>query len=348
MYTVGDIATCTGGRVVGSSAGRVRGIADLASAGAEDISFFTHPRYRAQFAQTQAGCVLVQHERAAPHPDCALIVCADPYLALAHVAAVLHRRKTPTPARHPGAHIHPDAVVHPSASVGAGAVIEAGARVGARTEVGALCFLGVGSQVGDDCHLHASVRLMADCTVGDRCILHPGCVVGSDGFGFATDRATGKHHKIPQVGRVIVGDDVEVGANSTIDRATFGATRIGDGTKIDNLVQIGHNVVLGEQCIVVSQSGIAGSTTLGANVIIGAQAGIGGHLTVVGNVMLAARAGVTRSIDAPGIYSGLFNVAPHREALKVSLAQAKLPELLRRVRHLEDRVDAVAPQHDQT
>lgn len=341
MFTVGTLASWVQGEVIGDSARAVSGIANLNTAQLQDLSFLANPRYQNAFAKTQAGCVLVRAGQQPPHAACTLIVCEDPYVALAILAAKFYPPSIPACGIEPGAHVHPTAQIDPSAVVRTGAVVDAKAVVGARTCVGPQVYVGTQAVVGADVCLHAGAKIMERCTLGDRVIVHAGAVIGSDGFGFATDRQTGTHHKIPQVGIVALEDDVEIGANTTIDRATFGCTRIGAGTKIDNLVQIGHNVVLGSQCIVVSQSGIAGSSQLGRQVTIGAQGGIGGHVTITDRVMLAARAGVAQDVDKPGVYSGSPYLVPHREALKIAMAQKKVPELRHRVRELERQLKSM-------
>ncbi|HET6345939.1 MAG TPA: UDP-3-O-(3-hydroxymyristoyl)glucosamine N-acyltransferase, partial [Myxococcota bacterium] len=319
----------------------IEDIADLASAGPSHISFLASRRYLDAFRRTRAGAVLV------PEPldgaPCPLIVCADPYLAMAHIATAFHPTPSFAPGCEPGAHVA--GVVDPTATVCVGAVVEPGASVGPRTVLMAGAFVGRDASLGEDCLLHPGARVLARCRVGARVILHTGAVIGSDGFGYALDKATGRRHKIPQVGIVEVGDDVEIGANSTVDRATFGSTRIGAGTKIDNLVQIAHNVVLGRDCVVVSQTGIAGSTVVGDRVVIGAQGGVVGHISIASDVMLGARAGVASSIDTAGVYSGT-PVMPHRQWLKVAMAQQAVPELRRRVRELESRLAALCPPRE--
>lgn len=344
MTSVGAISTWVDGEIIGDATRHIAGIADLATAGPEHLSFLTDKRYAGVFATTRAGCILVKPGIGQPSPDCSLIVCADPYVALAQIATRLYKPAAPPVGVAAGAIVSSEAHVNPTATICAGAVVEAGAQVGPHVYVGALAYLGPNSTVGADTMLHPGAKIMAHCHVGARVILHPGCVIGSDGFGFATDRKTGQHHKIPQLGSVRIGDDVEIGANSTIDRATFGETVIGKGTKIDNLVQIAHNVALGANNIIVSQTGIAGSTQLGNNVVVGAQGGIAGHLRICDGVMLAARAGVIQNITEAGVYSGLFGVMPHRQALKITLAQACVPALRYRVNRLETQLDGLASQ----
>ncbi len=339
MTTVGALAALVGGRVVGDPDRQLRGVADLDSAGPDQLSFLANPKYVASFARTRAGAVLVDEAMAAgAGPGVTLVVCADPYLALARVAQELA-----PPTRWPagiegGAHVHPAAQVDPTATVRVGAVVEEGARVGARALVGPGCYVGREAQIGADVVMHPGARLLERCRLGDRVILQAGAVIGSDGFGYAPDGGR-QRHKIPQVGIVEIGDDVEIGANTTIDRATFGATRIGAGTKIDNLVQIAHNVTVGRDCVIVSQSGIAGSTVVGDRVVMGARTGLVGHIHIASDVVLAARTGVAHDLREPGIYSGTPSV-PHRLWRRMVAAQKSLPDLLRRVRELEQRLAA--------
>lgn len=335
MATVGSLAALVGGTVFGNAEREIRDVADLASAGPEHVSFLANPKYRDDFLKTRAGAVLVT-EAVADAPT-TIVVCTSPYLALARIATHLHPAPSYPAGVEPGAFVHAEARVDPSATIRVGAVVEAGASVGPRSIVSPGSYLGPQAIVGADCLLYPGVHVLGRCRLGDRVILHAGVVVGSDGFGYAPD-PSGRRHKIPQVGVVVLEDEVEVGANTTIDRATFGETRIGRGTKIDNLVQIAHNVVLGDDCVVVSQSGIAGSTRLGNRVVMGAQGGVAGHIHITDDVMLGARAGVVSSIDEPGIYSGL-PVVPHRQWLKALVAQQSVPELRHRVRELERRLE---------
>jgi UDP-3-O-[3-hydroxymyristoyl] glucosamine N-acyltransferase len=258
---------------------------------------------------------------------------------MARIARALHPVPDWPPGIEPGACVHPEAQIAPTATVRLGAVVDAGAVVGPRTVIGPTSYVGAGAKVGADVTLHAGAKVLDRCVIEDRVILQAGVVVGSDGFGYAPG-ADGTRLKIPQVGIVHVCEDVELGANTTVDRATFGVTRVGPGSKIDNLVQIAHNVVTGKDCVIVSQTGIAGSTTLGDRVVIGAQAGIVGHITITDDVMLGARSGVPNDVKESGVYSGT-PILPHRKWLKVAMAQAAVPELRRRVRELEKRLDAL-------
>jgi UDP-3-O-[3-hydroxymyristoyl] glucosamine N-acyltransferase len=271
-------------------------------------------------------------------------VCDNPYLAMATIARTLHPEPTPAPGIHPGAIVDADAEVHPAAAVCPGAVVAAGARVGARSVIASLAYVGEDARLGEDCMLHPGARVLHRCVLGNRVILQAGAVIGSDGFGYVAD-AQGRRHKIPQVGIVEVGDDVEIGASSTVDRATFGVTRIGAGTKIDNLVQVGHNVVIGRDCVLVSQSGIAGSTVLGDRVLVGPQAGTIDHVRITSDVRLAGRTAVVQPIDTPGDYSGA-PATEHKRWLRSVLATYTLPELRRTVKEIERRLARLEPGAD--
>jgi UDP-3-O-[3-hydroxymyristoyl] glucosamine N-acyltransferase len=216
----------------------------------------------------------------------------------------------------PRAFVHPEAEVASDADIGPFAVVSQGARVGPRTVVGTHCHIGEDARVGADCLLHPHVTIRDHCSVGDRAIIHPGVVIGADGFGFSPDRKTGRLRKIPQIGNVVVEDDVEIGANTTIDRATVGSTVIGRGTKIDNLVQIGHNCRIGPDCILVAQAGVAGSTSLGGHVVLGGQAGLAGHLHIGEGAQIAAQTGVMSDVEPGQILFG----SPAREHRQIGRA----------------------------
>lgn len=331
MPTVDSLATLVGGTVVGDGTRDILDLAELRSAGPTDLSFLANPKYQADFDATRAGAVLVT--KAVPGTSTTLIVCENPYLGMAQIATALHPAPEFEPGIEAGAWVHPDATVDPTATVRATCVVDAGAVVKARARLEPGAYVGRRAVIGEDALLYPGARVLDRCVVGARSILHPGVVVGADGFGYAPD-ATGKRHKIPQVGTVELGEDVEVGANTTIDRATFGVTRIGAGSKLDNLIQIAHNVQLGEHVVMASQSGIAGSSTLGDRVVVGAQAGITGHVTVGDDITLTARAGVTKGLFERGVFAG-FPARPHRRWLREAAHQRGIPELTQRVQTLE-------------
>jgi UDP-3-O-[3-hydroxymyristoyl] glucosamine N-acyltransferase len=277
---------------------------------------------------------------------CAVIRSQSPYLTFARAAQVLSPDTPPPP---PGIHalaaVAGDAVVDPTATVGAFAVIGAGARVGARTIIHPHVVIGDGTIVGADCILHAHVSIRERCTIGARVILQNGAVVGSDGYGFAP-RADGTHEKIPQTAPVVIEDDVEIGANTTIDRPAVGETRIKAGTKIDNLVQIGHGVVLGRNVLLAAQVGIAGSTVIGDSVIFGGQVGVGGHLTIGDRAKAAGQSGITNSVDADAFVSG-YPAIDNGEWRRSSAVFRKLPEMRKQLRALEERLKAIEDKNEE-
>jgi UDP-3-O-[3-hydroxymyristoyl] glucosamine N-acyltransferase len=343
VRTLAELAVVLDGAVVGDGATAIRGVAGIREAMPGDITFLANARYEAYLAETRASAVICGREpRVASVP---LLQVDNPYLAFQRVVRVFRPDPyVPEPGVHPSAVVSPAASLGEGVSIGAHCVIEAGARVGARAVLMPGCFLGKLASVGDDTFLYPRVVVREECVIGERCILHPGVVIGSDGFGFAFD--AGRYHKVPQVGNVVVGDDVEIGANTTVDRATTDSTRIGDGTKIDNLVQIGHNVVIGRHCIIVAQVGISGSTHLEDYVTLGGQAGLAGHIRIGTRAMVGGQSGVTKSIPAGEVWSG-YPAIPHGLWKRVSALVQKLPQLFQRTRALEERVERLAMQKEQ-
>ena len=293
----------------------------------QELSFLTQSKYRDAFRATKAGAVLVSEAPESSHTN--LLICENPYLALAQIAQALYPKPVFEAGVHPTAFIHATAQVDPTVHVGANAVVDADAVLGAGSVIEALCYVGRECVIGANVHIHPGSRVLNKTRIGDRTILHAGCVIGSDGFGFAPD-AQGTRHKVPQVGIVEIGADCEIGANTTIDRATLGVTKVGSGTKLDNLVQIAHNVELGDNCVMASQSGIAGSSRLGDQVVMGAQSGLSGHVAVCDNTILAARAGVISDIKKPGVFAG-FPSMPHKDWLRYKAQRKRLADLRRTV-----------------
>jgi len=335
--TLAELAELLGGTVVGDGATVIHGVAGIREAQPGDVTFLANARYDSHLFETRAAAVICSRE---PRDTLVPLLQVDnPYLAFQRVVRVFRPDPyRPPPGVHPSAIVAPDAEIGEGATVGPYCIVERGARIGPRTVLLGRCYIGIGSTIGEDGVLYPQVTVREECHIGHRCILHPGVVVGSDGFGFAFDE--GRYHKVPQVGNVILGDDVEVGANTAIDRATTDSTRVGDGTKIDNLVQIGHNVQIGRHCIIVAQVGISGSTVLEDYVTVGGQAGLIGHIVVGRRATVAARSGVTKSVPEEGVVSG-FPAVPHTVFKRLTAFLQKLPDLFQRTKDLERRVSVI-------
>ncbi|HKA37461.1 MAG TPA: UDP-3-O-(3-hydroxymyristoyl)glucosamine N-acyltransferase [Thermoanaerobaculia bacterium] len=334
FFTLAQVAETVGGRVLGDASLRLTGVQGLADAQPTDLSFVSDERLLRQAADSRAGALI-----AASEDQCAgkpAVLCAKPALALAVWLDAWRPPARPAPRISKGARIDPGARLGKGVSVAAGATVEAGAVVGARTVLGAGSYVGKDAVVGEDCLLHPNAAVLERCRVGSRCILHSGAVVGSDGFGYLWDGE--RHRKVPQVGIVRVEDDVEIGANAAIDRATLGETVIGRGTKIDNLVQVGHNVVVGEHSLLCGQAGIAGSCRIGKRVTLAGQVGVSDHVVIGDGAILTGQAGIVRgaSIEAGTVMSGM-PATRHRDFLRSAAWVARLPELARKVERLEAR-----------
>lgn len=334
--TVRDLALLVGGVPQGDAARVLRGVKPLDEAGPDDLSFVAEPRYHPYIRSSRAGAVLLGEGVDLEAPEgMAAVRVDDPRAALARALEVLYPAPAAEPGVHPTALVGEGARVDPSAAVGPYAVVGEGARIGAGARVGAHTVVGRGCRVGAGTVLHPHVTLYDGASVGERCVVHSGARLGADGFGFVPEG--GGLRKVPQVGGCRLGDDVEVGANTTIDRGSIGDTVVGDGTKIDNLVQIGHNCRLGRSVIVVSQVGISGSTRVGDGAVLGGQAGVQGHIEIGAGARIGAQAGVTASVPAGATVSG-YPARPHREALRVQAAVFGLPKLVERLRALEEAV----------
>jgi UDP-3-O-[3-hydroxymyristoyl] glucosamine N-acyltransferase len=332
-FTLGQLAEALDAKLDGDPARVVTGVAPLDAAGRDDISFLIDPRYEAAARASRAGAFIAPPgTRGLP---AAVLECGAPQRALIEVLTLFHPGTAPPPGIDASAVVHASAVVDATASVGALAVVEAGARIGPRVRVHPLAYVGRGVEVGEDSEIHPHVVLREGVALGARVIVHAGAVLGADGFGYAPE--AGRHRKIPQVGRVEIGDDVEIGANATIDRATLGATVVGRGTKIDNLVMIAHNVQVGEDAILAAQTGVAGSSRLGRGVILGGQVGISDHVTVGEGAMLAAQAGAIQDV-APGARLAGTWARPLFQAKRIWIAEGELPEMVTRVKQLERRI----------
>jgi UDP-3-O-[3-hydroxymyristoyl] glucosamine N-acyltransferase len=335
--TLGDLAVRLGCRLEGDGAVDIHRVAALDEAQPGDLTFLTHSKYASRLATTRASAVIVDDSVAAA--PCPMLRSSQPYLTMAEAITVLTPAPQPPPTVSPLAAIDPTAEIGPSVGVGPFAVIGARVRVGARSIIYPHVVIGDDVRIGEDCVLHAHVSVRHGVTLGHRVILQDAAVIGSDGFGFAR-RADGSHQKIPQVGAVIIEDDVEVGAQSAVDRPAVGETRIGSGTKIDNLVQVAHGVHMGRHVLLAAQVGLAGSTRLGDSVVMAGQSGAAGHLHLGDRVMVSAKSAVTHDVPDGTHVAGIpaVQVEAWREAV---VLVRKLPALRATVAALEARLAAV-------
>jgi UDP-3-O-[3-hydroxymyristoyl] glucosamine N-acyltransferase len=335
-WRLSDLAAAVGGRVRGDAERVVRGVATLEDAGPEDLSFLTNPRYRGALEGSRAGAILVGPGTEVAGRD--VLEAPEPYLALAEILDRMHPEAKAASGVSADARVASgvilgrDVAIGPFAVVGEGAVLEDGVVVGAG------CVVGEGCRLGEGTRLRPRVVLYPGTWVGARCLLHAGVVLGGDGFGFATSRGT--HRKVPQLGRVVVEDDVEIGANSTVDRGTLGETRIGAGTKIDNLVMVAHGVVIGPNGLLAGQAGIAGSTRIGRNVTFAGQAGAAGHLKIGDGVIVAAKSAVFSDVASRTFVAGIPAV-DHKTWKRAQASVKTLPDMRARLRALEDRIVAL-------
>lgn len=333
--TAAEAAAIVGGQLVGDGAVPLRGVAPLDRAGPEDLSFLASGKYLPEFEGSRAGAVLCRAEHRSSQPGPATrIVVGDPHQAMLSVLSRLY----PAPPRVPG--VHPTAVIGPGARLGRDVllgphvVVGAGAVLGDRVTAMAGVVVGDGVTVGDECTLYPQVVLYSGAQIGARVILHAGVRIAVDGFGYV--RGPNGHQKIPHVGRCIIGDDVEIGANSTLDRGSVDDTVVGPGTKIDNLVHIGHNCRIGARCLLMGQVGVAGSMRVEDDVILAGQAGLAGHFTVGRGARIAAQAGVMADVPAGATYFG-YPARPHREAMRAVAVLYRLAKIADRLEELVER-----------
>jgi UDP-3-O-[3-hydroxymyristoyl] glucosamine N-acyltransferase len=335
--TLGELAERLECRLEGDGEIEIRAVAGLEAAGPGDVTFYSNPRYAKALAVTRASAVILDDR--APAAPGAMLRTPHPYLAFARALELLTADDTPPPGVHPSAVVAGSATLGPGVSVGPLAVIGEHARLGARVVVHPHVVIGRGVHIGDDCILHAHASIRERCMLGNRNILQNGAVIGSDGYGFVP-APDGRHHKIPQRAIVVLEDDVEVGANTTIDRPAVGETRVRAGTKIDNLVQIAHGVTIGRHTLLAAQVGIAGSTTVGDRVVLAGQVGVAGHLTLGDGVVATAQTGIPNDVAAGALVSG-YPAIDNREWLKASAVFRKLPELRRQLQDLASRLAAL-------
>ncbi|MBI4557593.1 MAG: UDP-3-O-(3-hydroxymyristoyl)glucosamine N-acyltransferase [Candidatus Hydrogenedentes bacterium] len=338
--SVGEIAALVGGTVLGDQTLQITGVSGIKQASEGDLTFLANPLYLPYMETTHATAVLVPPDISESHKT--LIQVANPYRAL----VTLLQNYQPIEVRHPQG-VHPTAIIGKNVKLGEKAGIDAHVYIGDDCEIGdgavlhAGTYVGHSSSIGADTIIYPNVTIREGVKIGAKCIVHSGAVLGSDGFGFSSDGSG--HYKIPQIGTVIIGDDVEIGAGTAIDRATFGRTVVGRGTKIDNLVQIGHNVEIGRHCIIAGTAAIAGSTTIGNHVIIAGGAKIIGHVEIGDGAQIGGLAGVTRSV-APGQKVSGFPAQDHMLQKRTWVAMKELPPLQRRIKELERRIQQLEDQ----
>jgi len=333
--TASDIATLVGGVLAGDGTATVRALAPLDRATAADLSFLSNARYAPLYHQTKAGAVLIAPEfESMPTTAAARIVVAKPHDAMLTVLPRLYRAPRREPGVHATARLGRGVTLGSDIAIGPYAVIGDGAVVGDRSWVDAHVVIGAGAVLGTDVRLYPGVTLYSGTTLGDRVIVHAGARLGSDGFGYVF--RAGVHDKIPHVGRCIIEQDVEIGANTTIDRGSIDDTVVGAGTKIDNLVQIGHNVRIGRLCLIMAQVGIAGSARIGDGVILAGQAGLGGHITVGDAARIGGQAGVFGDVPAGETWSG-YPARPHRQSLRASAALLRLAGIIKKLERIAER-----------
>jgi UDP-3-O-[3-hydroxymyristoyl] glucosamine N-acyltransferase len=335
--TLDAVAKAIDGTVVGDGSVEITGVAGIREACEGQLTFLANPRYEGYLERTRASAIIVAgNHRMVRKP---LIQNANPYLAfLKAVRFFQGEAERPAPGIHPTAVVAADAAVDPAAYLGPHVVVETRAAIGPGTVVHAGGYVGARARIGCQALLYPNVTVREDCEIGDRVIIHSGAVIGSDGFGFVRDGEI--YRKLPQVGNVVVEADVELGACVTIDRATTGTTRIGEGSKVDNLVQIGHNVQIGKHCILVAQVGVSGSTILRDHVVLAGQVGIVGHVEIGAGVQVGAQSGVSKSIE-PGERAFGSPARPASHAMRIEAGLNRLPELIQTVRRLKRRLDAL-------
>ncbi|MEO6994358.1 MAG: UDP-3-O-(3-hydroxymyristoyl)glucosamine N-acyltransferase [Lacunisphaera sp.] len=339
-YTPGEIATIVGAsRSSGATTTTVCDIASLSAARSGDLSFLGNLKYKSHVAATNATVVLLPNDfPGEPKANQVFLYVENPSVALAKLCARIEQSLWPKPPAgiHPSAVIAPTAKIDATAHIGPLCVVEDDVEIGAGTVVQSSVFLGRDVRVGHDCWIMPGCVIVAACSLANRVRLQPGVVIGSDGFGY--EFVKGRHEKVPQIGTVVIGDDVEIGANSTLDRARFSQTSIGEGTKIDNLVQIGHNVIIGKHCIICAQVAVAGSATLEDYIIVGGQAGIGGHIVLGKGSRIGGQTGIGYTIEAGSYVNGTPALSYMLER-RLQVLHQRLPDLFKRVEILEKKMD---------
>ncbi|GHT84827.1 UDP-3-O-acylglucosamine N-acyltransferase [Betaproteobacteria bacterium] len=334
-YRIDELVERLGGELVGDGSVQVCRVAPLEEAGEGDIAFLANRKYLAGLKTSRAAAFIVAPTARDVMSDRPRIVTADPYLYFAHLSQLFHPRLPPVAGIHPSASVR--AVLPTTVAVNAGAVVEAGVELGDEVMIGAGSYIGAGVKIGRGTYIAPRVTIYANCVIGDNCIVHSGVVIGADGFGFARE-AAGSWVKIPQIGRVVIGNDVEIGANTTIDRGAMGDTVLGNGVKLDNQIQIAHNVHVGDHTVMAACAGVAGSAHIGARCMIGGQAGISGHITIADDVVISAWTLVAKSIRKPGVYTSSVLAQEHGAWAKNFSHLRHLDALADRIRVLEQQL----------
>lgn len=341
--TLAELAQRFQAQLRGDGATAISGVATLEAAGPGDLAYVSNPAYQKYISTTRAGALVLNERDAGLYSGNALIT-ANPQLCFARIAALLNPPPAVHPGRHPSATVDAAARIAASAWIGPQAVIEGGAVIEDNVFIGPGCIVGPGATIGADTRLISRVTVAHACQIGRRCIVHPGAVIGSDGFGYAKDSE--RWVKIPQLGRVVIGHDVEIGANTAIDRGALGDTVIGDGVKLDNLVQIAHNVQIGEHTAMAGCVGVAGSTVIGKRCAIGGQVGIVGHLQIADDVTVMATSLVGGSLTRPGVYSSSMPAEPAEQWRKNAARFRHLDEIAKRLKELERKIQQLLNQRD--
>lgn len=331
--SLSELAAFTNSMLKGNGDIKINGVNSLENASEHQLTFLANPKYGKQLQTTKAAAVIIPDGIEISKPA---LVSKNPYADFVKILTLFAPAiPMPAPGIHPSAIVDPKAIIEKDVAIGPLCVVEANARIGAGTKLAAQTYIGANVVIGKDCIIYPQVIIREECTLGDRVILQPGVVIGGDGFGFAP--VAGRYHKIPQIGKVIIGHDVEIGANTTIDRAALNATQVCDGAKIDNLVMIAHNVVIGEHTAIAAQTGLSGSTRIGRHVMIAGQVGTVGHIEVGDNVIIGAQSGVTKNIPDGSIIKG-YPAKPQSQYMRELAEIGKISDLRKKVKELEARL----------
>ncbi|MBW2476935.1 MAG: UDP-3-O-(3-hydroxymyristoyl)glucosamine N-acyltransferase [Deltaproteobacteria bacterium] len=341
--TLAVLAELVGARMTGDPSTRIVGVAPIDNADEGEITFLANPKHQEKLANCRASAVIVPPSLAGTIEK-PLLLADNPYLAFAKILKHFYERPSAPQGVHEKADVHPDASIGDDVTISSGCVIGAGSVIGKGSCLHPNVVVYQDVQIGEDCLIHANVTIRERCVLGDRVILQPGVTIGSDGFGYVPDG--NRHYKIPQIGRVILEDDVEVGSSSCIDRGTMGDTRIGRGTKVDNLIQIAHNCQVGNDCILIAQMGLAGSVKIGDHCTISGQVAIKDHVTLGNNVTVAGKSGVTSDVAAQQVVAG-FPAMPHKDWLRANMTFPKLPEMRNELRQLKKQVKELIQKTDE-